>query len=166
MKLTTGRYTAILSVQCTLLVIDWIINICSLLTRENNALMLILFIVQDACLILALSALLLTFFSTYVFQTGLVYLLYERFRATLLMCIVYFGLTTIVHIWSLITRWSNLKHSWSLPFLTVFILQRFLATVYYYCYKRAALRISDPRFYEDIEIETNKNHQINGQITQ
>lgn len=41
-----------------------------------------------------------------------------------------------------------------------------VATVYYYCYKRAALRISDPRFYEDVEIETNKNHQMNGQITQ
>lgn len=43
MKLTTGRYTAILSVQSILLVVDWIINIYSLLTRENNAVMLILF---------------------------------------------------------------------------------------------------------------------------
>ncbi|KAJ8921645.1 hypothetical protein NQ315_010554, partial [Exocentrus adspersus] len=101
MKLTTGRYTVILSVQTILLVIDWVINICSLLTRDNNALMLVLFILQDACIILSLSALLLTFFSTYVFQTGLVYLLYERFRATLIMCMVYFGLTTVIHIWSL-----------------------------------------------------------------
>ncbi|KAJ8934378.1 hypothetical protein NQ314_013419 [Rhamnusium bicolor] len=85
MRLTTGRYIIILLIQTLLLVIDWGINISSLLTRENNAVMLILFIVQDACLILALSALLLTFFSTYVFQTGLVYLLYERFRATLLV---------------------------------------------------------------------------------
>ncbi|KAJ8952701.1 hypothetical protein NQ318_021018, partial [Aromia moschata] len=166
MKLTTGRYTIILSAQTLLLIIDWGINVSSLLTRENNAIMLILFIVQDACLILALSALLLTFFSTYVFQTGLVYLLYERFRTTLLVCMAYFVLTTIVHIWSLVARWNNLKHSWTTPFLIVFILQRFLATIYYYYYKRAALRISDPRFYEDIELEQNKIHQLNGQATQ
>lgn len=36
------------------------------------------------------------------------------------------------------------------------------ATVYYYCYKRASLRISDPRFYEDMDWEPEK--QRGGQI--
>ncbi|KAG5878268.1 hypothetical protein JTB14_025856 [Gonioctena quinquepunctata] len=151
MKLTTKRYGIILFIQTIFLLADWGINISLLFVRDSNALMLILFIIQDACLVLALSTLLLTFFSTYVFQTGLVYLLYERFRATLLVCMGYFILTTAVNIWFLTLRWNNLKHSWTVAFLVVFILQRFSSSIYYYYYKRAALRISDPRFYDDID---------------
>ncbi|CAG9822403.1 unnamed protein product [Phaedon cochleariae] len=166
MKLTTTRYSIILSIQTLLLITDWGINISSLFARESNAVMLILFIVQDACLILALSALLLTFFSTYVFQTGLVYLLYERFRATLLVCMMYFILTTVVNIWLLASRWNDVRHSWTKSFSIVFIIQRFLSSVYYYYYKRAALRISDPRFYEDIDGEPEKPPQTNGIMSQ
>ncbi|XP_066140872.1 transmembrane protein 138 [Euwallacea fornicatus] len=151
MKITTSRYAGILAMQTLLLLIDWIINIVSCLARQSNAVMLIFFIVQDACLIIALSVLLLTFFSTYVFQTGLVYLLYERFRTTLVICMFYFILTSILHIWSLVTRWNNSKYNWSTAFFVLFILQRLVATIYYYCYKRASLRISDQRFYEDID---------------
>lgn len=58
-------------------------------------------------------------------QTGLVYLLYERFRSTLVICTVYFILTTVINVWSLISRWNqSLKHSWSATFLVFFILQR------------------------------------------
>lgn len=31
-----------------------------------------------------------------------------------------------------------------------------VASIYYYSYKRASLRISDPRFYEDIDAVTDK----------
>lgn len=161
MKITTGRYTVILTIQTLLLLVDWNINIFALLARQSNALMLILFIVQDACLITALSLLLLTFFSTYVFQSGLVYLLYERFRTTLIICMFYFILTTVLHIWSLITRWNNLRYSWSTAFLAFFVVQRLMATIYYYCYKRASLRISDPRFYEDVDLESDRLNQSN-----
>lgn len=59
------------------------------------------------------------------FQTGLVYLLYERFRSTLIICTVYFILTTVINVWALISRWNqSLKHSWSSAFLIFFILQR------------------------------------------
>ncbi|KAF2885505.1 hypothetical protein ILUMI_20655 [Ignelater luminosus] len=94
MKLTIGRYSAILCLQTLLILIDIGINTFSVLVRRHNAVMLILFIVQDVCLIFALAALLLTFFFD--------------------LC---------------------------LP----------VAPLYYYFYKRAALRISDPRFYEDVE---------------
>lgn len=41
-----------------------------------------------------------------------------------------------------------------------------VGTIYYYYYKRAALRISDPRFYEDLDMERDKP-QANGlQMTQ
>ncbi|KAL1505503.1 hypothetical protein ABEB36_005055 [Hypothenemus hampei] len=124
MKITTGRYAIILGIQTLLLLADWSINIFALLARQSNALMLIFFIIQDACLILSLSILLLTFFSTYVFQTGLVYLLYERFRTTLIICMLYFILTTVLHIWSLITRWNSSLYNWSTGFFILFTIQR------------------------------------------
>lgn len=102
------------------------------------------FSVQDVCLITALAILLLSFFTTYVFQasietilnsigsytgnfyfqTGLVYLLYERFRTTLVICMLYFILTTVLHIWSLITRWNNSRYNWSTAFFILFVIQR------------------------------------------
>ncbi|KAK4881991.1 hypothetical protein RN001_005310 [Aquatica leii] len=152
MKLTVRRYIVILSFQVFLLFLDLCINTFSVFVRMYNAVMLILFIVQDVCLILALAVLLLTFFSTYVFQAGLIEILYDRFRVTIMMCIFYFILTTILHIWTLSVRWKNpLQHNWSAGLHTFYVLQRFAAPFYYYFYKRAALRISDPRFYEDIE---------------
>nr|CAH7746770.1 unnamed protein product [Callosobruchus chinensis] len=160
MRLTTSKYTIILSLQTLLLITDWCINISLLLTRGSNAALLTLFIIQDICLLLALTILLLTFFSTYIFQTGLVYLLYERFRITLLVCMAYFVLTTVVNIWLLVVRWNSLKHAWSTSFLIIFIIQRFFSSIYYYYYKRAALRISDPRFHDDIEWDQNKMHQV------
>nr|CAI5838261.1 unnamed protein product [Callosobruchus analis] len=160
MRLTTSKYTIILSLQTLLLITDWCINISLLLTRGSNAALLTLFIIQDICLLLALTILLLTFFSTYIFQTGLVYLLYERFRITLLVCMAYFVLTTVVNIWLLVVRWNSLKHAWSTSFLIIFIIQRFFSSIYYYYYKRAALRISDPRFHEDMEWDQNKMHQV------
>ncbi|VEN46561.1 unnamed protein product [Callosobruchus maculatus] len=93
-------------------------------------------------------------------MTGLVYLLYERFRITLLVCMAYFVLTTVVNIWLLVVRWNSLKHAWSTSFLIIFIIQRFFSSIYYYYYKRAALRISDPRFHDDIEWDQNKMHQV------
>ncbi|KAF7272360.1 transmembrane protein 138 [Rhynchophorus ferrugineus] len=164
-KVTTNRYTIILLIQTVLLVIDWNINIFALLCRQSNALMLILFLVQDVGLIISLSLLLLTLFSTFVFQTGLVYILYERFRTTLIICMFYFILTTILHIWSLVTRWGNIHHTWTTTFLIIFILQRITAAIYYYYYKRASLRISDPRFYEDTDLESHRLNQ-NTQIIQ
>ncbi|XP_019871514.1 transmembrane protein 138 [Aethina tumida] len=162
MKLTTGRYSIILAIQTLLFLVDFTINTFSVLSRQQNAIMLILFIVQDACLILSISAMLLTFFSTYVFQTGLLDLLYLRFRTTIIVCITYFVLTTILHIWTLILKWNNKSVQWPITFITFLIIQRLVSTIYYYYYKRAAFKISDPRFYEDIELD--QKIQNNGQV--
>lgn len=86
MRLTILRYSAILTFQTFLFLMDFGINTFSVLVRKHNAITLIMFMwvleclvgerlfffgdfrIQDVCLILALAALLLTFFSTYVFQ--------------------------------------------------------------------------------------------------
>ncbi|KAF5281190.1 hypothetical protein FQR65_LT14839 [Abscondita terminalis] len=152
MKLTIRRYICVLCFQIFLLLVDLCINAFSIFARLYNSLLLVLFVVQDVSLILALAVLLLTFFSTYVFQAGLIEILYDRFRITIIMCIIYFILTTILHIWTLSVRWKNpIEYNWTPSFHAFFVLQRFAAAFYYYFYKRAALRISDPRFYEDIE---------------
>ncbi|KAK5650069.1 hypothetical protein RI129_001098 [Pyrocoelia pectoralis] len=152
MKLTIRRYCAILCIQSLLLILDLCINTFSILLRKHNAVLLVLFIVQDVCLILAVATLLLSFFSTYVFQAGLIQLLYDRFRLTIIICIIYIVLTTILHIWTLSVRWKHpLQHNWSAGLHVFYTLQRFMAPLYYYFYKRASLRISDPRFYEDVE---------------
>ncbi|XP_018330086.1 transmembrane protein 138 [Agrilus planipennis] len=162
MKLTVRRYGTILAIQTLLLIVDLSINTFSILIRKHNALMLIMFIIQDVCLILALAALLLTFFSTYVFQAGLVEMLYDRFRLSIIICMFYFILTTILHIWTLSVRWKDpTKHNWSSGLYVMYILQRLMSPYYYYYYKRASLRISDPGFYEDVQwVQGLHNSQI------
>ncbi|KAH1027572.1 hypothetical protein HUJ05_001053 [Dendroctonus ponderosae] len=124
MKITTNRYTAILTLQTFLLTIDWIMNIVGLVATQTNASMVTLLIVQDACILVALSTLLLTFFSTYLFKNGLVYLLYERFRTSLVICMFYFILTTVLHVWSIATKWSTSRYSWTTGYVVLLVLQR------------------------------------------
>ncbi|CAH0553523.1 unnamed protein product [Brassicogethes aeneus] len=152
MKLTTVRYTAVLGLQTILFIIDFSINTFWIFNRPQNAIMLVLFIIQDACLIFALSTMLLTFFSTYVFQNGLLDSLYIRFRLTIIVCMVYFILTTILHLWSLNLVWGDKSIQWPTKFIIFLIIHRLVSALYYYCYKRAAFRITDPRFYEDADV--------------
>lgn len=224
MRLTILRYSAILALQTFLFLMDFGINTFSVFVRRHNAITLIMFMwvkgnervfffkffvvgnfrIQDVCLILALAALLLTFFSTYVFQVrksvlflvtvkidlernknifvilhfklpefqaGLLELLYDRFRLTIIICMLYFLLTITLHIWTLTLRWKEpLQHNWTVGLHVAFSFQKLgkciflktsgvvqcfffvsVAPLYYYFYKRAALRISDPRFYEDVD---------------
>lgn len=151
MKLTSGQYALILCCQTFLFWCDFALNAFSTLAKSNAGL-LILFIIQDVCIVLSISSLLLTFFSTYVFRAGLVEFLYSRFKCTLVVCILYFILTTVLHVWSLASRWNgpeDQKDWWSVELLIVFVTQRIWSPFYYYFFKRTALRISDPRFYVD-----------------
>ncbi|KAH1020491.1 hypothetical protein HUJ04_010140 [Dendroctonus ponderosae] len=90
MKITTNRYTAILTLQTFLLTIDWIMNIVGLVATQTNASMVTL-------LINAASR--------------------PNESKARVPC--------------------NRSYD--------------AATIYYYCYKRASLRISDQRFYEDMD---------------
>lgn len=103
-------------------------------------------------------------------------MLYSKFRAAFIVLALYFVLTLGHHIWIVVDHHKTPnKHEWSTPLTTIFILQRigkchcrsvgrvfatvkhlflFLISVsplYYYTYKRAALRISDPRFYDNLD---------------
>ncbi|XP_070511293.1 transmembrane protein 138 isoform X3 [Cardiocondyla obscurior] len=105
--------------------------------------------IQDFCLIIALTLLLVNFFSTYIFQAGLIQLLYTRFRMTLVLCIIYMILSISLHTWHVTIHWSApLKHYWTKGFHILYSAHRTVAVLYYYFYKRASLRIGDPRFYK------------------
>ncbi|XP_041970327.1 transmembrane protein 138-like [Aricia agestis] len=150
MKLSTPRYTFCLISQLIFMFCDLIFNCVSLFPRSRDGL-LVLFIFQDLFLILSLTTLLMTLFSTYLFQAGLVEVLIRKFRAAGSVILAYIVVNMVLHAVWLLEKWAQ-PESVSTPMLIVlFSLQRCLSPWYYFFYKRAALRVSDPRFYEDID---------------
>ncbi|XP_018375429.1 PREDICTED: transmembrane protein 138 isoform X2 [Trachymyrmex cornetzi] len=145
-SLNTRQYMVIVILQYVILLFDVCINSFASFARQHPTDLLVLYVIQDFCLIIALTLLLVNFFSTYIFQTGLIQLLYTRFRMTLVLCIIYMILSISLHTWHISIHWSTpLKH-WTKEFHTLYSAHR--TVLYYYFYKRASLRIGDPRFYK------------------
>ncbi|XP_035742887.1 transmembrane protein 138-like isoform X2 [Vespa mandarinia] len=145
--LTARKYTTIIIGQYLILFFDICVNSFGSFARQHPINLLVLYVIQDFCLIVALIVLLVNFFSTYIFQAGLIQLLYIRFRMTLIVCILYLVLSIILHIWHITLHWSNpLTHNWTKGFHAIFAVHRIV--FYYYFYKRAALKIADPKLYE------------------
>ncbi|KAG7213247.1 hypothetical protein KM043_002547 [Ampulex compressa] len=117
--------------------------------RQHPNDLLTIYVIQDFFLIVALTLLLVTFFSTYIFQVGLIQVLYRRFLITLVLCIMYTMLSIGFHTWHINSLWASpARHYWMKVFHTFQALHKTVAVLYYYSYKRASLRIADPRFYE------------------
>ncbi|XP_013193008.1 transmembrane protein 138 [Amyelois transitella] len=151
MKLSTPRYTFCLFFQFTFIFIDLVFNCVSLFPRSRDGL-LVLFIFQDLFLVLSITTLLMTFFSTYLFQAGLVEVLVRKFRVCGAVCAAYVCASVALHAAWLLQRWRSAPAAASAPALLVlFTLHRCMSPWYYFFYKRAALRVSDPRFYEDMD---------------
>lgn len=150
MKLSLSRYRSMLMVQITLLLVDLLINTFCEYLRFESVILLVIFVIQDVCLVFSLIIVFLSFFSTYVFQAGLVGVLVQQFRTPIIVTVVYIGLSIAFHVWSLHVRWRDpMSFWWTDGLLALFVIQRFVSALYYYYYKRTALRITDPRFYED-----------------
>ncbi|XP_071825465.1 transmembrane protein 138-like [Apostichopus japonicus] len=149
--LQVAQYRGVLYLQYLLLVLDLFINAFVDLLRFSNVIQLVLFIVQDVCLIFATIVVFLMFFNTYVFQAGLVGYLVKKFRFTVLILFVYFAMCISLHIWTMTLRWDkpDTTYIWNRGYIALYVLQRVGAVLYYYYYKRTALRLGDPRFYKD-----------------
>lgn len=150
MRLSASKYSAILFLQSVLLLFDMFFNCLTLFPRSHNS-FLILFLFQDVFLVLALTVILMNFFSTYLFQAGLVELLFDKFRIFILISVLYLVSCIMLHVYWLIEKWDISRQASPVTLILLFIVQRCLAPWFYHFYKRASLRISDPRYYEDID---------------
>ncbi|XP_047362041.1 transmembrane protein 138 isoform X2 [Vespa velutina] len=123
--ITARKYTTIIIGQYLILFFDICVNSFGSFARQHPINLLVLYVIQDFCLIVALTILLVNIFSTYIFQAGLIQLLYIRFRMTLIVCILYLVLSIILHTWHITLHWSNpLTHNWTKGFHAIFAVHR------------------------------------------
>ena len=148
-----ASYSFILVFQLILIGVDIFSNSFSVLFAPSNSIvLLVLYLIQDICLIFSLILLFLVFFNTFAFKAGLISLLIKKFAATLAIGVLYLVVTVSFHIWNLSIRWQRTnEYGWNDGLQAVHVLQKLLAIVYYYLYKRAALRLGNSKYYENSE---------------
>ncbi|KAG2462708.1 SGPL1 lyase, partial [Polypterus senegalus] len=106
--------------------------------------------IQDIAILFNVIIILLMFFNTFVFQVGLVSLLLHRFKGTIIVSVLYLGLSISFHVWVMNLRWLNSNSFvWTDGLQALFVFQRLAAVLYYYFYKRTAECLGDTRLYED-----------------
>lgn len=150
MALANARYSLVLLLQLVLLAVDVFCNAVSVLFGGNTVVLLVIYMIQDIGILFSLVLLFLVFFNTFVFKAGLIYVLIRKFSATLLIGTLYLLLTVAYHVWNLSVRWGQAgRFAWSDGLQAVYVLQKVLAVVHYYFYKRAALRLGNEKYYED-----------------
>ncbi|CAK8694238.1 transmembrane protein 138-like [Clavelina lepadiformis] len=147
------NYFLILSLQVMLLVYDIIINALVDFINPANVIQLVLFILQDICLVFQLIVLFLELFNTTMSQAGFITVMIRKFRVTILVTIAYLGICIALHVWTLTLRWDDTSFFlWGIPGYSVFyIIQRGWSPFYYYYYKRTALRLGDSKFYGSLD---------------
>ncbi|XP_046734952.1 LOW QUALITY PROTEIN: transmembrane protein 138 [Diprion similis] len=151
------QYTILFILQYIILLYDASVNAFVILCPNQQVDMLILYITQDLCSMVSLTILLGSFFSTYIFRVGLIHLLYSRFRLAIMLCVTYIVLSIALHSWHMTYQWTSPQiHHWNKGFHITYAIHRIVAVIYYYFYKRATLRISDPRLYETSSWEQNQ----------
>ena len=131
--------------------VDVICNAITIVLGINNSVgLLVLCLIQELGILFAIVLIFLTFFNTYTFKAGLLSLLIRKFLAALTVAAIYFSLSLTYHAWNLRLRWKKpYEYVWNEWLQTLYVLQKFLAVIYYHLYKRAALRLANIKYYED-----------------
>ena len=84
------------------------------------------FSIQDVCLVFSLIIVFLSFFSTYVFQAGLVGLLITKYKVPIFISVLYLALSITYHVCSLNRRWYEPQSFWwTDQLLALFVIHRF-----------------------------------------
>ncbi|XP_039109534.1 transmembrane protein 138 isoform X2 [Hyaena hyaena] len=123
--LQTSNYSLVLSLQFLLLSYDLFVNSFSELLRMAPVIQLVLFIIQDIAILFNIIIVFLMFFNTFVFQAGLVSLLFHKFKGTIILTAVYFALSISFHVWVMNLRWKNSnRFVWTDGLQTLFVFQR------------------------------------------
>ncbi|XP_064369472.1 transmembrane protein 138 isoform X1 [Dromaius novaehollandiae] len=100
--LQTSNYSLVLFLQFLLLFYDLFVNSFSELLRTAPAVQLVLFIIQDIAILFNIIIIFLMFFNTFVFQAGLVNLLFHKFKGTILLSAAYLALSISFHVWVMV----------------------------------------------------------------
>uniref|UniRef100_A0A8C3PP07 Transmembrane protein 138 n=2 Tax=Charadriiformes TaxID=8906 RepID=A0A8C3PP07_9CHAR len=100
--LQTSNYSLVLFLQFILLFYDLFVNSFSELLRTAPAVQLVLFIIQDIAILFNVIIIFLMFFNTFVFQAGLVNLLFHKFKGTILLSAAYLALSISFHVWVMV----------------------------------------------------------------
>ncbi|XP_023045231.1 transmembrane protein 138 isoform X6 [Piliocolobus tephrosceles] len=112
-----------------LLSYDLFVNSFSELLRKAPVIQLVLFIIQDIAVLFNIIIIFLMLFNTFVFQAGLVNLLFHKFKGTIILTAVYFALSISLHVWVMNLRWKNSNSFiWTDGLQTLFVFQRLEAT--------------------------------------
>ncbi|XP_015989684.1 transmembrane protein 138 isoform X1 [Rousettus aegyptiacus] len=123
--LQTSNYSLVLSLQFLLLSYDLFVNSFSELLRMAPVIQLVLFIIQDIAVLFNIIIIFLMFFNTFVFQAGLVNLLFHKFKGTIILTAMYFALSISLHVWVMNLRWKDSnRFVWTDGLQTLFVFQR------------------------------------------
>ncbi|XP_071664848.1 transmembrane protein 138 isoform X1 [Patagioenas fasciata] len=123
--LQTSNYSLVLFLQFLLLFYDLFVNSFSELLRVAPAVQLVLFIIQDITILFNVIIIFLMFFNTFVFQAGLVNLLFHKFKGTILLSAAYLALSIAFHVWMMNLRWrDSSRFVWTEGLQTLFVFQR------------------------------------------
>ncbi|KAM6204396.1 transmembrane protein 138 isoform 3-T3 [Sarcoramphus papa] len=123
--LQTSNYSLVLFLQFLLLFYDLFVNSFSELLRTAPAVQLVLFIIQDIAILFNVIIIFLMFFNTFVFQAGLVNLLFHKFKGTILLSAAYLALSISFHVWVMNLRWrDSSRFVWTEGLQTLFVFQR------------------------------------------
>ncbi|XP_054263591.1 transmembrane protein 138-like isoform X2 [Macrosteles quadrilineatus] len=131
MLVTQIKYSLVLGVQLSLLLVDLGINAFGDRLRYNSGLLLLLFIIQDSLQVLSLTILFITIFQTNVFQAGFISLLYDKFQYPVLVAMAYLLLTIALQSWMLSVRWDEpLKYNWPTFMGLLYTIQRSIQNMF------------------------------------
>ncbi|XP_065829702.1 transmembrane protein 138-like [Oscarella lobularis] len=145
-----SRYRLILILLFSLLFVDLLVNSISGLFSDDDVAALILYIVQDVCLVIDVIVLFLIFFNTYVFKAGLVSVIIRKFKSTIVVSLLYLGLCLAYHIWSLRRQWGKSDvYIWNAGVQALFVIQRLVGVAYYYSYLKTMLKLGDEKYYRN-----------------
>ncbi|VDL77511.1 unnamed protein product [Nippostrongylus brasiliensis] len=99
----TSKYPLVLGVQLTMLVVDLVFNAATVLLFGNSIVLLMIHILQDTLILLSVIVLVIAFSSTFVFQAGLIFLLFRRFAPAIVAAFVYLATSVGLHYITLVS---------------------------------------------------------------
>ncbi|XP_068710057.1 transmembrane protein 138-like isoform X1 [Montipora foliosa] len=120
-----SRFFFVVFLQLLFLFVDLFINSFGVLFHTADVVLLVLFIIQDLCIVFAIIVVFLVFFNTYIFQAGLVSLLIRKFKTTIIISVSYLALSVGLHVWTMTLKWgAPQRYVWNEAFQALFVFQR------------------------------------------